>query len=746
MKKVNRLWFCMFFLFLLFSVGSAPVLGVENDSKKLPHRIPEVTSKIKIDGILDEKEWEGAKVLTLNYEVEPGENIAPPVKTQVLLVYGAKHLYVGFRAYDPDPAKIRARVTDRDNIFHDDYVGIVLDTFNDSRLTHNFYCNPYGIQADRILTIDQGAASWDAIWGSAGRINKEGYCVEIAIPFTSLRFQGKKGDQVWGIDAVRSFPRSLSHMIGLFPRDRSNNCYMCQADKVIGFTGARPGKNLEFDPTLSGIYTQEREDFPDGKFVKKNDKVEPGLTVRWSFTPNLTLNAAFNPDFSHVEADVAQLDINTQFALYYPERRPFFLEGSSIFQSRFYAIYTRTVAEPEWGIKLTGKEGKHAIGFFTARDAITNLIIPSSQNSRLISLDMKNISTALRYRRDIGRSSNIGIVITNREGEDYYNRVAGIDGDIRFTRKDRLWFQYIGSQTRYPDEVVNNYNQPSGKFNGGALDFLYRHSTRNVYLYAHYQDVTPNFRADAGFADQTGTKLYDVGGRYIWRQNPGHWYTTLTAGSGYFYMSDYNDQLLRKYFRSWINYSGPLQSYISLQTNFGKNTYGGKEFDENYLNFFSQVRPSGSLLLWLSGTFGDRIDYTNVQDGTRVTLSPGVRYNLGRHLDIELGHTYERLNVEAGKLYTANISNIQLVYQFSRRAFLRTILQYVNYKYNVQLYSFPRDPEFKHLFSQVLFSYKINPQTVLFLGYSDDYYGYSIIPLKQNNRTFFLKIGYALVL
>jgi hypothetical protein len=737
--------FQIILLFLLLT-ATVCVSGLDTGSVRTPHKIPEVKLKVKIDGILDEEEWEDALVLTLNYEVEPGENVIPPVKTQVFLCYDAKNLYVGFKAYDPGPANIRAHVTDRDNTWNDDYVGIVLDTFNDSRFTHDFYCNPFGIQAEQIVTISRGATSWDAIWNSAGRITHEGYCVEMAIPFTSLRFQGKKGDQVWGIDLVRSYPRSLSHLIGLFPRDRSNNCYMCQADKVIGFKGARPGKNLEFDPTLSGIYTQEREEFPDGKFVKKNDKVEPGLTARWSFTPNLTLSAAINPDFSQVEADAAQLDINNQFALYYPEKRPFFLEGGSIFRSRFWAIYTRTVVDPEWGIKLTGKEGKHAIGFFTARDTVTNLIIPSSQSSRLISLDMKNISTALRYRYDLGRSSNIGIIITNREGDNYYNRIAGIDGDIRFSKKDRIWLQYIGSQTRYPDNVVINYNQPNGKFTGSAFDGAYSHSTRNVYLSAHYQDVTPNFRADVGFADQTGTKLYDVEGRYIWRKNPGHWYTTLIARNQYVYMSDHNDQLLQKYFRSWINYNGPLQSYFSLQTNFGKRAYMGKEFNDNYLDLYFRARPSGSLYLWLRGAFGDRIDFANVQAGTRVRLNPGIQYNLGRHFYLELDHVFERLNVDAGELYTANLSNIRLVYQFNRRAFLRTILQYADYQYNSQLYLQPRDPEYKHLFSQVLFSYKINPQTVLFLGYSDDYYGYSDISLKQNNYTFFLKIGYALVL
>jgi hypothetical protein len=701
---------------------------------------------MKIDGVPGEKEWEGALVLNLNYEVIPGENIDPPVKTEVFLAYGEKHLYIAYKAYDPEPSKIRARITDRDKIFIDDYVGIVLDTFNDSRLTHDFYCNPFGIQADRISTLSQGTSQWDAIWNSAGRITKEGYSVEVAIPFTSLRFQGKKGDQVWGIDVVRSYPRNVNHLIGLFPRDRNNNCYMCQAEKIIGFSGAKPGKNLEFDPTLSAVLTQEREAFPEGKFIDDKKKVESGLTARWSVTPNMSLNAAINPDFSQVEADTAQLDINTQFALYYPERRPFFLEGRNIFQSRFYPVYTRTVADPEWGIKLTGKEGKHAIGFFTARDKLTNLLLPSSENSYIISLDMKNTSSALRYRCDLGKSSNIGFFITDREGHNYYNRLAGIDFDIRFKRTERFALQYLASQTRYPDSVVSDYNQPEGKFSGGALDVLYRHSTRRVNLTGHYQDVTPNFRSDVGFTDQTGTKLYELSGGYIWQKKPGYWYTYISAGSDLFYLEDYNKRLLRKYLQFWINYNGPLQSFIFMYYNIGKRTYLGKEFSNNFVTFQVQGRPSGPLFLGLYGNIGDQVDYANVRAGSRVTLNPYFQYNIGRHLSLEINLVYERLKVDVGRLYIANLTNLTSVYQFNRRAFLRVILQYANYQYNPEFYLQPRDPVYKNLFSQVLFSYKINPQTVLFLGYSDDYYGYHDIPLKQNNYTFFLKIGYALVL
>lgn len=741
MNKIKNILLACACLITVISIHAAPP-----GSMKQPRKIPEITSKVKIDGVLDDKAWENALILTLNYEVEPGENIAPPVKTIVRLVYGKKHLYVGFRAYDPNPSKIRAHISDRDNIENDDFVGIVLDTFNDSRLTHNFYSNPLGIQADQMSSLNSDAASWDAIWKSAGKITGDGYCVEMAIPFTSLRFQRKKEDQVWGIDVVRSYPRLVTHTIGLFPRDRSNNCYMCQAEKVAGFSGAKPGRNLEFDPTLSAILMQEREDFPNGKFVDIQKKVEPGITARWSFTPNLTLNGTINPDFSQVEADNAQLDINTQFALYYPEKRPFFMEGSNIFESQFAPVYTRTVADPEWGVKLSGKEKKHSIAFFTARDTITNLILPTSQSSRIISLDMKNLSTALRYRFDVGRSSNVGMFVTNREGDDYYNRLVGIDADIRLTKTNRIAVQYLATQTRYPGEVAGKYGQPEDKFSGGALDVYLSHGTQNVFLYGHYQDIAPGFRSDAGFFEQTGTKLYDAGGMYIWRKSPGHWYTNIQVGGQYFRLAERGDKTLYKFFEGFVYYHGPLQSWVRLRANFGKRYILGKELKDSNLNLTITGRPTGSLFIGLAGNIGDRADFTHLRDGKRLRLNLHVNYNFGRNFYLSFDHIYERLKVDGGRLYNANLTNCSISYQFSKRAFIRAILQYADYDYNSDLYENPKDPEFKRLFSQILFSYKINPRTVLFLGYSGDSEGFSYTPLTQRNRTFFLKVGYALVL
>jgi hypothetical protein len=746
MKKKAALFFLLE-LFFLFIVNSALGSGLDNRTEKPRRRVPEINSKVRVDGILNEKAWQEALVLELNYEVEPGENIKPPVKTEVFLACSTNHLYVAFRAYDSDVSGIRARLTDRDNIWNDDYVGIVLDTFNDSRRTYNFYCNPFGVQAERIESMVDGSHEWDAIWNSAGRINKNGYIVEMAISFSSLRFQRKKEDQVWGIDAIRSYPRSLNHLIGLYPRDRDNNCYMCQADKIIGFEGAKPGKNIELDPSLSTVVTQERKSFPAGEFDYKTRSVDPGLTARWNFTPNLTLNAAINPDFSNVEADVAQLDINTQFTLYYPERRPFFLEDANLFRLSYIVIHTRTLADPNWGVKLTGKEGANALGFFLVQDNITNLLFPGNQGSRATSLNMKTIGTALRYRRDVGKSSNLGIVITDREGDNYYNRVAGIDGNILITKRDRIVFLALTSWTQYPEQVALKYDQPADDLKGNAWFLYYAHDTEKLGWYLKYEEITSGFRADIGFITQEDYKNFRGTVRYTFRRNPGHWYTRLNFTGTYHQELDHHNNLLHKGFGLLFDFEGPALSFLNLTVNFTERSFMGVLFDEDYISFNSGIRPSGSLSLMLSGVFGDRIDYLHVRAGQIMRVNPGIQYNLGRHLYLSFNHVFEKLTVDGGRLYSANLSNLRMVYQFNRRVFMRAILQYANYDYNTSLYSITIDPLSRHLFSQFLFSYKINPRTVLFLGYSDDYFGYNYMPsLKQNNRTFFFKIGYALVL
>lgn len=740
MKKIYA-----YLVILLFLCTALPGFGAAV-SKDKTYTVPKAESKVKIDGVLDDKVWENALVLPLEYEVDPGKNIKAPVKTEVLLVYGAKHVYVGFRAYDPNPAQIRARYSDRDLIYDDDIVGIKFDSFNDSRRAYAFYCNPLGVQADRVELLTVGGDEWDTIWDSAGKLNDKGYTVEMAIPFSTLRFHKSKNNQPleWKFDAERRWPRHYTHVMGLFPRDRDTNCWICDMVKIKGFQGANPGHNLEIAPTISGIYTQERESFPDGDFSTKTKQVDPGVTIKWGITPGTILNAAVNPDFSHVEADAPQLEINRQYALFYPEKRPFFQEGLSLFYTRFFAVHTRTISDPDWGLKLTSKMGRHAFGVFSVQDNYTNFIFPTSQTSESVTLNMNNQSTVLRYRYDLGKSSNMGVLVTDREGEGYHNRVASMGGDIRITKTHRFMFQFLGSSTQYPDDVAAQYGMFKGEETGYAFTSLYRYASEHFIFYLAHQRISPHFRADLGYMPQSDFIWWRSGFEYLWRGSPKQWFRMIRLG--YRYDSEVNNDghLNYKGFQAWIRYFGPLQSNLELFTNIGTKTFLGPRFRDNYGTIIGGFWPTSNINIAFESYFGDQVDFDHVRAGERLMLKPIINFRMGKSLTIGFDHTYEKLNVDAGRLYTANLSNMKLLYHFNNKTFLRAIIQYADYKYNSDLYNIPTDPRYKHLFTQFLFSYKLNPHTILFLGYSDDYYGYRMVPMKQNNRTLFLKIGYAL--
>jgi len=710
----------------------------------IPLQVPRVDAPIKVDGRLDEPFWQSALTIPLDVEVTPGENIEPPARTDVLLAYGPRHLYIGFKAYDPDPSKIRARYSDRDRIFNDDWVAVILDTFNDERRSFDFFCNPLGVQGDIIESEGRAGESWDAIWDSGGRIVPDGYHVEMAIPFSSLRFQKSAEDQIWSFDAVRNYPRGVEHRMATFPRDRGNNCYLCQAGKIIGFAGADPGRNLEFDPTLTAAYAEERDAYPDGRFVKSDSQFDPGLTARWSMTPNLTLNGAINPDFSQVEADAAQLKLNRRFALFYPEKRPFFLEGMDYFELPINVVHTRTLADPNWGVKLSGKVGKGALGFFTVQDRRTDLIIPGSQSSQATSLTGESYGSAFRYRRDIGESSTIGVVATDRQGDDYFNRMLGFDAALKFTKEDMLYLNLFGSQTEYPDATATEFGQPEGDFEGAAFDMLYSHETRTTNHYIHYANFADNFRADLGFLPQVGYSYLDFGTLRVWyHDDPGHWYNRIRGWIGYERTEDADGTVLRNVGGTLWHWQGPMQAYALFRVYLGELGYNGLEFDYDRVDWHSGFQPCGDLSLKLDGGFGDAIDFDGERQARDLRLVPMIEYYAGRHLKLGLDHTYERLSVDEGRLYTANLSDLRADYQINHRMLFRAILQYADFRFNETLYA---EPRFKNLLSQLLFSYKINPQTALYLGYSDNYLGDSTVGLTQMERTLFFKVGYAWVM
>jgi hypothetical protein len=731
-------------LFVLLLSGSW-IWPQEDKFQKKTFEIPKINSEIKIDGALDEEKWQQALVVPVNIEIMPAENVEAPVKTDCYLMHDLKNLYVGFMAYDPEPDKIRAYLSDRDNAWSDDNVGILLDTFNDENRAFIFMANPLGVQGDEIMS--QGGSqeddSWDAIWDSAGRITDFGYCVEMAIPFRSLQFQPSLKEQFWGFGPIRNYPRSRRHQISNFNYNRNNQCIICQLHRLKGFENATPGRNIELDPTITGVRTDQRENFPSGDMKKDDASADVGISGHWGFSNNLTLSAALNPDFSQIEADVAQLDINKQFALYYPEKRPFFLEGTDFFDTSLNAVHTRSVADPDWGAKISGKEGKNAFGFFSAQDNITNLIFPGAEGSNQTSLEQVSYANVLRYRRDVGNASTLGILLTDREGKDYHNRVAGVDGLVRINKSDALNFQIMGSQTAYPQDIAHTYDQEMRDFTGHAAYLGFRREKRSYGIIARFMDCSPGFRADLGYMPQVDYRRYVAGGYYMYWGKENDFFTRMGVDLTLLQTENHGGDLLDRKVEANINFEGPHQSFLMWEVTKEKQIYQGKAFSQ-FSNFaYFRIIPSGNLNLNINIGFGDEIDFENVRPGKSLFMGPTIEIKTGRHVRLRLSHVYNRLNVEGERLFTYNLTQLRFVYHLNRRLFFRTILQYWDVNRNAQLYSYSVDPEYNRLFSQILFSYKLNPRTVLFLGYSDNYYGYRDVDLTQSNRTFFLKIGYA---
>jgi len=741
-----------FMVLLAFIFCKAPAFGKDSGYKnqgtstaEAPYIVPKTDSEIKVDATLEEEAWKKALILELKYEVRPGENVPPPVRTEVLLTYDQKNLYAAFRCYDHDPSAIRAHLRDRDTLGGDDWIALIFDTFNDQRRSFDFIVTAQGVQFDQIETQSGEDNGWDTIWDCASKITDWGYAVEIAIPFSSLRFQRKEGPQIWGFDAVRRYPRDHPYHIGLFPRDRSNNCYLCQAVKIKGFEGANPGRNIEINPTFIAVRTDERPDFPEGSLEKRDQDAEFGLTARWGITPNMTFNFTGNPDFSQVEADALQLDINEPFALFYPERRPFFTEGADFFNALESIIYTRTMRDPSWGFKLTGKEGANTIGAYGVRDERTNLIFPGSQGSSSTSLDTANTSSVFRYKRDFGSRYTAGLIVTDREGKDYYNRVYGFDLDFRFTPTNQIQLLVLGSSTKYPDDVADDFDQPAGTFNDKLISFEYDHYTRTWGWWGDYEDAGPKFRADLGYYPRVGYRNAEGGLFYTWNAKPGSWWSLFRLGSEFNYFGETDGKMLEKRASLWFAYNGTMQSSLFLGGWRTREAYNNREFDLTYFQAEGGFWPTPNLQIIALTIFGDQIDYENTRLGKRFRINPWLTYNLGKHLRISFDHTYERMNVQNARLYTANISGLLAVYQFNVRTFFRAIIQYVNYDYNPSNYTYEIDSNYQRFFTQLLFSYKINPRIVLFIGYSDNYYGGQDLRLTQSDRTFFLKLGYAWV-
>ncbi|HEX2450442.1 MAG TPA: DUF5916 domain-containing protein, partial [Gemmatimonadales bacterium] len=503
---------------------------------------------------------------------------------------------------------------------------------------------------------------------------------------------------------------------------------------------------VELYPTLTSRRTDLRSSFPSGPLESGDVKVEPGLDIRWGVTSNLSLNGTANPDFSQVEADVAQLDVNTRFALFFPERRPFFLEGADFFATPIQAVFTRTVADPTGGLKLSGKAGPAGIGVFSAHDQVTNLIFPANQATADTSLTLNNLSTAVRYRHDLSRSSYVGVLYTGRESsQDYSNRVGGADAFFQIGESHSLRLQGLGSVTEYPVGLAQVFAQPLGSFTGAALRGTYQYATRDWFASVDLRDLSPDFRADAGFEPRVDLREANVTLTRSIFGKQGQPFTQLQFGAVGTVDTDHDWQLTD--FVAGLNafWLGPSQTSVLLEGFQNRQRLSGIDHDLTNGRVTIQSQPTGSARLALVARFGEELDVANNRTAKNLALSPSARLYLGRRLNLDLQHDFQRLRTPEGeRIFTANLLQTRLVYHLNLRTFVRAIVQYEHLDRNPAAYGFPVEQTTSSLFTQFLISYKLNPQTVAFVGYSDSHFGNDTNELTRADRTFFVKLGYAL--
>src|SRR5467141_2835698 len=485
--------------------------------KAQPVRMPRFDKPPVIDGKLDDEVWKRAAWLKDFYQVQPGDNIAPSKPTEVMLGYDSKFLYVAFHCYD-EPDKVRATIPKRDNIFNDDYVGILFDTFNDGRKAYEFDFNPLGIQADGIWTDGQGEDfNPDIVMESKGILTTDGWTVEAAIPFKSLRYVAGK-DKLWGAHFWRRIKRFNNELSMWMPISRDVSSWLAQEGHLSGLEGISTERTLELIPSLTLSETGKRKAtlspaqlaagmLDPGRMVNEPIKFDPGLTGKYSITPNVTLDFAVNPDFAQVESDQLVVTANQRFPIFFAEKRPFFLEGIDIFQTQIAAVHTRAIIDPDFAVKLTGKVDRNTFGLLLASDNGPGNFSAEERltaNPRLIG---KNASVGiLRLKRDIGKKDSfIGLLATYDRFVDRYNELGGFDTRLRVDKQTTFTAQVLATHTRrqffFPDEGGTFDRKKNGfiyalDYNKDGRHFGYDLSAVGRTLY---------YRADVGFNRRTNT-------------------------------------------------------------------------------------------------------------------------------------------------------------------------------------------------------------------------------------------------
>lgn len=714
-----------------------------------PVHITRTGGAITVDGGLDDAGWAGAAVVDRFYETSPGDNSEPKVRTVALLTYDDRYLYIGLRCSDPEPGKIRAPYVERDGVIGtDDNVAIFLDTRNDRRSAVELRVSPRGIQGDAVFTdaTRNEDFSPDFLYDTAARITDEGWQAEVRVPFSTLRYP-PTDPQEWGILLWRNYPRDFRYAFYSSPQPRGSNCYVCHLRPMRGLSGLPSASGLLLVPYASGQVVAEAP-VPGAPLAGNEAAGDLGLDLKWTPGADTAVDATGNPDFSQVEADVAQIAVNERFALFFPEKRPFFLEGVDLLQAPIEAAYTRTITAPRGGLRLTSKHGASSYTALVARDEGGGLVVlPGPTGSDFAPQDFESWVGIARLRHDLGRSF-VGLLATGRVVEGGgHNVVAGPDFQWR-SRTERVSGQVLWSQTLTPRRPELAGEWDGRTLSAGAAHLEWSHETRTLGWLLRYRDFGSEFRDDQGFVPQVGFRDGRVNLDYrLWPQG---FLRQVQPFVQFDYAAGRGGELLNRRLVSGVFLIGRRNLTAELDLIVERQLTADRLLTRRQLAFFAQVDPSRRLpRISLQGFVGEDIDIENARVGRGARLTLGATLRPDPHVGLEANSAVRWLDVDTGargreRLFTAQVQRLKATCHFNARALVRLIGQYVTTRRDPLLFDFPVPRRSAGFSGSALFSYRLNWQTALFVGYGDERALDERESLQRTSRQFFAKLSYAI--
>ncbi|MCP3956359.1 MAG: carbohydrate binding family 9 domain-containing protein [bacterium] len=732
-------------------IGVTGPAHAEEAATKDGFSIGRAAAEIAIDGDLGDPGWRDAEPIETWYETNPGDNVEPQVPSVAYLAYDEKFFYAGFEFEDPSPEKIRAPLGDRDNVpSSTDYGGVILDATNDARTAQMFLANPRGIQYDAISSDASGEdSSPDFYWDAAARVTATGWNLEIRIPFSSLRYTNGDDPQTWRVLLYRNYPRDFRYQMFTSRLPRDVNCFICNSKPLTGLENLPSGSHYVVAPFLTSSQLSEPEGDVGTPLESGDVDVDPGVDIKWIAGPNTVIDATVNPDFSQVESDVAQVSANERFALFFPEKRPFFLEGIDLFATPIQATYTRTFTAPSWGARVTGKRGKSSYTLLVGEDdGGGSVIIPASNSSDLADQDFESFVAIGRWRRDIGRSF-LSFLFTDREIDGgAYNRVLGPDFEWRPNDQHVVAGQFLWSESQTPDRPDLADEWDGRDLSGHALEVWYWHDSEKEDWFVLYRDFADDFRADNGFVPQVGYRqgFADLG--YTFRPEKGFLRRIRT-----FFIAEHQEDtegaLLYRQVSPGLGMSGKKDFFGRFRLAFDEVLAGDENFERTQLHYTFDISPSKWFSRFrLQGRVGDEVDFTHARRGEGLQTNLRAVFRPSDRVELELRSSRRTLDVDtgdgrSGRLFTAQVHRLRGVYTFSARSWLRLIGQWVETDRDPTLWDDEVDEESVFFSGSAVFAYKLNWQTVLFLGYGDDREQIEAGDLEPAARQLFLKVSYA---